>query len=357
VFIAAEPGAPGSSAARTAAEAAAYAAAQRDQARLAELHFALDRIADSVLELPARLNAVTQVIRLRLGCDVCSIYVLEPEEQTLLLQASFGLAPESVGQAQLKVGEGVTGWVGEHMEAVALADAPADPRFKYLPETHEERYRSLLSVPIVADRAFVGVINVQHRLPHEFGASEQLLVEGIGYKVGAMIRAARLEAELLEREAGLELMLWAAGASFARRGTKLAPEMLDRCRRALGAKAAVLRLKDRMDGQLKVAATTGLGHLGETLPALAPGEGIAGLTLAQEAPFRCNHYADFAGLLVSVQAVSSSILCVPVIHGRKAVGTLSLLDRWGTTGPGRFGREDEAVLSGVARLMARGLAA
>jgi len=240
---------------------------------------------------------------------------------------------------------------------VALADAPGDPRFKYLPETHEERYRSLLSVPIVADRAFVGVINVQHRLPHEFAASEQLLVGGIGYKVGAMIRAARLEADLLDREAGLELLLWAAGAAADRPTADLAPRLLERCRRALGAKGAVLRRRDPADGRLKVTATAGLGGLGMTLPALDPGAGIAGLTLAREAPFRCNRYADFASQLVAMQAVSSSILCVPVIHGRKAVGTLSLLDRWGAAGPGRFGREDEAVLSGVARLLARGLAA
>jgi len=327
----------------------------RDQARLAELHFALDRISDSVLELPARLNAVTQVIRLRLGCDACSVYVLEPEERTLVLQASFGLAPESVGHARLKVGEGVTGWVAEHLEAVALADAPTDPRFKYLPETHEERFRSLLSVPIVADRSFVGVINVQHRRPHPFAESEQLLVGGIGYKVGAMIRAARLESDLLGREAGLELLLWAgehAGGGFA---PDLASVLLERCRRALGAKAAVLRQLDPADGSLRVTATSGLGGLGETLPVLGPGQGIAGLALARRAPFRSNRYADFAGHLVAAQAVSSSILCVPLIDAGRAVGTLSLLDKWNPGGSGRFGEDDEAVLAGVARLVAGGL--
>jgi signal transduction protein with GAF and PtsI domain len=338
-------------------------AALRDQARLAELHFALDRISDSVLELPARLNAVTQVIRLRLGCDVCSVYVLEPEEQTLVLQASFGLAPESVGRARLKVGEGVTGWVAEHLEAVALADAPADPRFKYLPETHEERFRSLLSVPIVADRAFVGVINVQHRFPHRFAESEQLLVGGIGYKVGAMIRAARLEAEVLDREAGLQLLLWAARAAVGDTPAAPAPEadlaaeLLDRCRRALGAKGAVLRRHNPADGRLTVAATAGLGTVEGTLPVLAAGEGIAGLTLVSRAPFRSNRYADFAGRLVAVQAVSSSILCVPLVDRGRPVGTLSLLDKWGVTGPGRFGRGDESVLSGVAGLLAPRLAA
>jgi GAF domain-containing protein len=327
----------------------------RDQARLAELHFALDRIADSVLELPARLNAVTQVIRLRLGCDVCSVYVLEPEEQTLVLRASFGLAPESVGRARLKVGEGVTGWVAEHLEAVALADAPSDPRFKYLPETQEDAYRSLLSVPIVADRSFVGVINVQRRSPYAFPASEVLLVGGIGYKVGAMIRAARLEADLLDREAGLDLLLWATEAVSGRHGAGLTRVMLDRCRRALGANGAVLRRHDPGTGRLFVAATDGLGTVGETLPALTEGVGIAGDVLARRMPFRSNNYAEFAHRLVGVQAVSSSILCVPLLAGERPVGTLSLLDKSGASDAEGFSGHDQTVLSGVARLLAGAL--
>lgn len=338
------------------ADADADANTVRDQARLAELHFALDRISDSVLELPGRLNAVTQVIRLRLGCDVCSVYVLEPEEQTLVLRASFGLASESVGRARLKVGEGVTGWVAEHLEAVALADAPSDPRFKYLPETHEEGYRSLLSVPIVADRSFVGVINVQHRAPYTFSASEQLLVGGIGYKVGAMIRAARLEADLLDREAGLDLLLWAADAVSGGRDAHVLTTLLARCRRALGAKGAVLRRCYPDHGRLFVGATDGLGPVGDTLPALSPGEGIAGRVLVHREAFRSNRYADFADRLVGAQAVSGSILCVPLMHGEQPVGTLSLVDKGGSTGEG-FSAHDEAVLGGVARLLAGAFAA
>jgi len=340
---------PGTAPSLTPAEEAAL----RDQARLAELHYALDRIADSVLELPARLNAVTQVIRLRLGCDVCSVYVLDPEEQTLVLKATFGLAPESVGKARLKVGEGVTGWVAENLEAVSLADAPADPRFKYLPETHEERFRSLLSVPIVADRSFVGVINVQHREPYTFTETEKLLVGGIGYKVGAMVRAARLEADLLHREAGLELLLWSA-----HQGWREAPEdgtlpaFLARCRRAAGASAAILRRYDPATRQLQVAATDGIAGVAERLPALGPGQGIAGWVLAGKKAFRSNRYADFADRLVSAPAVSQSILCVPVLAGSRPMGTLSLLDKQGEDGPGRFTGHDETVLSGAARLAA-----
>lgn len=327
-------------------------AALRDQARLAELHYALDRIADSVLELPARLNAVTQVIRLRLGCDVCSVYVLDPEEPTLVLKATFGLAPESVGKARLQVGEGVSGWVAEHLEAVSLADAPSDPRFKYLPETHEERFRSLLSVPIVADRSFVGVINVQHRRPYTFSETEKLLVGGIGYKVGAMIRAARLEADLLHREAGLELLVWSARQGWRETPNDTLAAFLARCRRAAGAGAAILRRYDPATRRLQVAATDGIGGVAECLPALGPGQGIAGWVLAARQAFRSNRHAEFADRLVSTPALSQSILCVPVLAGTRPMGTLSLLDKQGEDGSGRFTGHDEIVVAGAARLAA-----
>src|SRR6202451_2507756 len=70
-------------------------------------------------------------------CDSCLIYVLEGEE--LVLRASKNPHPEVVDRLKLRVGQGITGWVAEHKEPVAVSqNASHDPRFRFFYELPED---------------------------------------------------------------------------------------------------------------------------------------------------------------------------------------------------------------------------
>src|SRR5512137_925793 len=92
-------------------------------------------------------NIVTLVAR-RMGTDVCSIYLLEEDGETLTLKATKGLSRSSVGRITMKTSEGLTGLVVEQRGVVNIEDAPAHPRYKYFRETKEERFHSFLGVPL-----------------------------------------------------------------------------------------------------------------------------------------------------------------------------------------------------------------
>jgi len=125
-------------------------------------------------------------------CDSCLIYVLEGEE--LVLRASRNAHPDSVDRLKLRVGQGITGWVAEHHEPVALAEKAAhDPRFKYFHELQEDSYEAFLSVPLMCRGRTVGAINLQHRKPHNHKRKEIRLISAIGFLVGAEIELARME--------------------------------------------------------------------------------------------------------------------------------------------------------------------
>ena len=65
---------------------------------------------------------------------------------------------------KLRLGEGITGWVAQHREPVALAmNAWQDPRFKLFNDLPEDRFESFLSVPLITRERVVGVINLQNR--------------------------------------------------------------------------------------------------------------------------------------------------------------------------------------------------
>ena len=157
------------------------------------LHQIGSRIA-SADPMHAVLSQVVDVVVAVVQCDSCFIYVLEDE--ALVLRGSKNPHPDVVGRLTLSLGEGITGWVAEHRQPVAVQrDASRDPRFQRFNELPEDRYEAFLSVPVLSRGKLVGVINLQHRQPHAHSRREIQLVSMIGFLVGAEIEMARLEGE------------------------------------------------------------------------------------------------------------------------------------------------------------------
>src|SRR5580693_5495326 len=76
------------------------------------------------------LSRVVEFASALVECDSCLVYVLDGEE--LVLRASKNPHPEVVDRLKLRVGQGITGWVAENGETVAVAGKAAeDPRFQY----------------------------------------------------------------------------------------------------------------------------------------------------------------------------------------------------------------------------------
>ena len=126
--------------------------------------------------------------------DSCFIFVLENDE--LVLRASKNPHPAEVGHLRLRIGEGITGWVAEHHQPVAIArNAFQDPRFQFFNELPEDRYESFLSVPLLSRGRVVGVLNLQNRVPHVYSEREISLISTVGFLVGAEIEMACLEKE------------------------------------------------------------------------------------------------------------------------------------------------------------------
>jgi signal transduction protein with GAF and PtsI domain len=144
--------------------------------------------------LHAVLARVVDFVSTIVQCDSCFVYVLE--EDDLLLRASKTPHPDVVDRLKLRVGQGITGWVAEHRTPVAVGrHAFDDPRFKTFNELPEDRYEAFLSVPVLSRGKLVGVINLQHRQPHNHTLREIQLISTIGFLVGAEIETARLEME------------------------------------------------------------------------------------------------------------------------------------------------------------------
>ena len=113
-----------------------------------------------------------------------------------MLRASKTPHPDVIDRLKMRIGQGITGWVAEHRQPVAVGrNAFKDPRFQTFNELPEDRYEAFLSVPVLSRGKLVGVINLQHRQPHDYSRQDIQLISTIGFLVGAEIEMARLEVE------------------------------------------------------------------------------------------------------------------------------------------------------------------
>jgi signal transduction protein with GAF and PtsI domain len=153
--------------------------------------------------LPKVLHRVVEFLLDIIGPDSVFIYILEGDH--LVLRASKNPHPEALNRVKLKLGEGITGWVAEHRKPVAVArNAQKDPRFLAFTELPEDQFEAFLSVPLVSRGKLVGVINLQHRLPHMHTRREIAFVTTVGYLVGSETELARLDEQVSDLEEQLE---------------------------------------------------------------------------------------------------------------------------------------------------------
>ncbi len=140
------------------------------------------------------LERVIKMVTAAVRCDSCFLYVLDREK--LVLRASKNPHEDVVDRLVVEIGQGVTGWVAEHRQTVAIASrAWADPRFAVFGNLPEDRFEAFLAVPILCRGKLVGAINVQHRETHQHSKREIRLITMIGYLVGAEVELARIEYE------------------------------------------------------------------------------------------------------------------------------------------------------------------
>src|SRR5256714_1097170 len=137
-----------------------------------------------------------------MGTDVCSLYLLMPSGRELRLTATNGLNENMVGKVKMKVGEGITGFVAETRSPAVVADVSRDPHWKWVPGLDEDRFHSMLSVPIESGPRLVGVLNAQAAEMREFNAGDIDFLRAIAGQVAGILERSelqrRLEAQLAE---------------------------------------------------------------------------------------------------------------------------------------------------------------
>ena len=160
-----------------------------------ELSF-LVRLAQAAAATEDRDELLDLIIRestLAMGTDVCSLYLLTSRGRELRLTATNGLNERMVGKVVMPVGDGITGWVAESRKPAVVPDVSQEPHWKWVPGLDEDRFHSMLSVPIESGPRLVGVLNVQSTEKRDFNSSDIDFLRAIAGQVAGILERSELQ--------------------------------------------------------------------------------------------------------------------------------------------------------------------
>ncbi len=261
----------------------------------------------SSLELTEVLKAVVRLMSEASGVQACFAYLLDESGDRLVLRAASPPYERQAGKVVMERGEGLAWWAAERGEPAFIRDnALADPRTKYFPELEEERFQSLLALPVVGRSGdVIGVITAHTEAPREFSDDEVDFLVTSASLVASAIENARLYEEARIRVAELERLTELAEA-IAGAGAleELLQTVVSGARPLLAARACHVYLLDPGSEELeRVASDPEPGNARDTLRLAELGPGLArgGRSARVAVPLVAND--ELIGLLVAEGSV------------------------------------------------------
>ncbi len=211
----------------------------------------------SSIELGPMLQGIVDLATEATGCHACFIYLLE--DGLLTIRAASPVYAGAVGEVQMRLDEGLTGWVARHRTPEFIREgAMADPRMKFFPLLEEERFQSMVAVPILSRAGeTIGVIVLHTEAPREFTEDTLKLLVHIASLVSGAIENAQLyDQERRRVDALTSLSGLAQEVAMAADAMEIGQAVTAGTRRLLGAEVCQLYRLDRDGSALQLLSSS-----------------------------------------------------------------------------------------------------
>jgi len=298
-----------------------------------ETLYAIIKTVSSSLDLDTVLRGIVDLATEATACHACFIYFREGER--LMLRAASPQYLNLVGTLSLGIDEGLTGWVARTKTPEFIRDnALADARMKYVPELEEERFESMVAVPVLTRESdVIGVVVLHTEAPREFDSGVLNFLVHTASLVAGAIENAKLYEGTRRRVDALTTL---TQLSQALAGVTLREDLYDAvtrgARQLLGADSCQIW---RVDSDADELALVGSDPPDESLGKPRPGGAAQLLDLMRR---------ERTG------AVEDGLVVAPLAAGDEQLGILACVAR------GRaFSEEDAELLHAVAHQTAVGL--
>lgn len=306
----------------------------------------ISRISNSYIDLPDKLGRIVEAVAKGMGKDGASVFLIDEAGKTVTLTAAVGLNQESVGRLSFPLGMGIAGWVAEQKVPLALEDPYADGRFRYIPGSGIEKFRSLVAAPILDEDTCLGVIFAFSLSPWRASSSEITLLITTANQISGVIRSAKLFQNIQERLSELatiyEIGMALTSTLDLEQLLSLIAKNSTQSLRAQGCTIRLMNLPETVSRK-SYSSFSISGDVIENVDTRI-GEIIAARTAREK---KCVLIQDLSGdpSLPAVPGAKASVLSVPLIFQDRVIGVITLYNKQDERS---FTEDDLQLLSTIA---------
>ncbi|MDZ7289813.1 MAG: SpoIIE family protein phosphatase [candidate division KSB1 bacterium] len=160
-------------------------------------------IVNSTLDLDSVLSLVMEKALAVMDAEASSVMLINEKTGMLEWEVALGEVGEQVKEKiQLRVGEGIAGWVAQSGQPLIVPDVSKEPRFsKRSDEATGFKTRSILAVPLKVKDRIIGVAEVINPVRGKFFTEDDLeLFSTFSRQVALAIENARMHRAMLEKQ-------------------------------------------------------------------------------------------------------------------------------------------------------------
>lgn len=276
-----------------------------------------------------------------------SVVLLNPTTGFLEIHAAHGL-PESAASLQLRLGEGVTGWVARFGKPARVGHVQSDPRYIMV----RPNVGSELAVPLEVEGEIRGVLNVDSDRRDAFSADDEQLLQELAIQAAKVIHNTWLY-EQFRRKARLFESLLSVGQTINSALT-LDDALTVITREAcllMEARMASLLMLDETREWLDLRASHGAGSDYIHKPRLTVAESLLGVVVRRKKPLQVENVQTsgrYQNIEIARREGLVSLLSVPLVFHGQAIGALNVY----TSELHSFSNEEIRILAALADLSA-----
>jgi len=149
--------------------------------------FEAAKAVSGTLDLRTVLESLVSVTCRAFGYENGALLMVDAATGDLVVEAAYGYQNPVVG-VRVAVGTGISGWVARTGNPLMVDDVSADPRYYQV----DDRVRSELAVPLIAEGKVLGVFNVESTRLAAFGQRDLHLLGTLASYAVVAIQNARL---------------------------------------------------------------------------------------------------------------------------------------------------------------------
>jgi phosphoserine phosphatase RsbU/P len=168
--------------------------------RIDELSFLseISRLMSSTLDPAAVLDNIVRTMAEVMRVKACSLRLLSPTGEELIMKAAYGLSPSYVRKGPVIVAENANDQAALSGQIITIDDMRTNPLVRYRDEARREGLVSSLAVGLIAKGEPLGMMHVYTAEPHTFLPEEVRLFRSVADQAALTIHNAQLVEEVVE---------------------------------------------------------------------------------------------------------------------------------------------------------------